>query len=288
VQFEAEDGYPLVGHLYAPVPQAAPPYVRGCVVINSGAGIPQRFFGKLAAWLASQGFWALTYDYRGIGDSRTVPFRQLNVKAHQWGMLDMQAAFAFALSQHPEAPLLALNHSMGGQLMGMPALSLRLKGAVFVGSGTGSQHNYPLRIRLKHGLMWRGFLPAYGHSVGYLPKWVMGGVDVPAGAAFEWKKWCHSRDYLFEHLGRSIPASANHYAQLRIPIVAYHFTDDTIITLQGVRHLLRHYPDCAITERVYAPAQLQLPRIGHTAFFRPQFEATLWQQLLQDLEAMLV
>ncbi|MEM8931402.1 MAG: alpha/beta hydrolase, partial [Acidobacteriota bacterium] len=63
--FSARDGHPLVGTLFE---SDEPP--RLALVVNSGTGIPRRFYARFAAHAAARGFVVLTYDYRGIGGSR--------------------------------------------------------------------------------------------------------------------------------------------------------------------------------------------------------------------------
>ena len=62
-----KDHYPLQVNCYEPFVRDRIGHV---VIINSGAGIPQTFYGPFSAWLADHGFYVFTYDYRGIGGSR--------------------------------------------------------------------------------------------------------------------------------------------------------------------------------------------------------------------------
>ena len=40
------------------------------VLIVSAMGVPQRFYADFAEWLASQGHAVMSFDYRGVGESR--------------------------------------------------------------------------------------------------------------------------------------------------------------------------------------------------------------------------
>src|SRR3546814_11795643 len=63
LQFRCADGVLLAGHLW----QGGG---RGLVIINAATGVLARYYHRYAAFLAGRGFDAITYDYRGIGDSR--------------------------------------------------------------------------------------------------------------------------------------------------------------------------------------------------------------------------
>lgn len=68
VQFPAVDGYTLHGTLFLPSASRSSDIA---VVLNSATGVQRRFYGRVATYLAEQhGLAVLTYDYRGIADSR--------------------------------------------------------------------------------------------------------------------------------------------------------------------------------------------------------------------------
>ena len=68
----ADDGVipALDGHGLASTHFSGPDPDGPVVVINSGTAIPRRFYRHFAAYLCRRGAsHAVTYDYRGIGDS---------------------------------------------------------------------------------------------------------------------------------------------------------------------------------------------------------------------------
>ena len=65
VRIPARDGRSLAGKLFsAEAPQ-------GAVVVASAMGVPQRLYAGMAAHFAEAGLSTLTFDYRGIGGSRS-------------------------------------------------------------------------------------------------------------------------------------------------------------------------------------------------------------------------
>jgi len=72
------------GHLissYWYQPNAAP---RGAVLIAPAMGVKQRFYAAFATWLATRGYLVVTFDYLGMGRSRRIPLRQLQVDILDW------------------------------------------------------------------------------------------------------------------------------------------------------------------------------------------------------------
>src|ERR1700730_10557067 len=67
VEIPTRDGLRLAASVFEP---AGPSADGGVGVINSATGVPRDYYAPFAAFLASRGFVAVTYDYRGIGDSR--------------------------------------------------------------------------------------------------------------------------------------------------------------------------------------------------------------------------
>jgi predicted alpha/beta hydrolase len=66
ISFRATDGADLAGTWW--IPDGA---VKSVVVVAPGGGIPARKYRGLAQGMAKHGLAVLTFDYRGIGRSRT-------------------------------------------------------------------------------------------------------------------------------------------------------------------------------------------------------------------------
>ena len=54
------------------------------------------------------------------------------------------------------------------------------------------------------------------------------------------------------------------------------FTDDEMMSAQGVRSMHDLYRAAPIEYRRIAPEEIGAGKIGHFGFFRPEFERTLW------------
>lgn len=265
--FEADDGRPLAGTVLEPA------RVDGAVVIASATGVPRRIYAGVARHLAEAGLAVLTFDYRGIGDSRQGPLRREPARMQDWGRLDLEGALSWMRRQHPRAPLLLLGHSAGGQLVGLAPSARHLSGAALVGSQLGWAGHWPWPWR---GLMWSAWhalIPGLTALAGFLPMRALGqGEDLPAGVAREWARWGRRRHYLFDDLGAEARAA---YAALRFPVRALHIADDLYAPRSGVEALVSFYGgDCEVC--TVSPADVGAPRIGHFGWVRQRHEQGIW------------
>ena len=81
------DDHRLAATLYRPTA-----HPRGAVLLAPAMGVPQRFYAAFASFLAEQGFVALSFDYRGMGQSRTRPLRRERADILTWAEQDAAAA----------------------------------------------------------------------------------------------------------------------------------------------------------------------------------------------------
>lgn len=65
IQIPAMDGFALAATVYEP-----DALTHKVVLITGGTGVLRRFYDPFACFLQQQGFGVVTFDYRGIGDSR--------------------------------------------------------------------------------------------------------------------------------------------------------------------------------------------------------------------------
>ena len=127
ITFPAADGYVLGATLF--LPRGAK---RHAVLINSATAVPRKIYRGFAGYLARRGCAVLTYDYRGIGDSRqkslvgyNQPKSLVGFKASMsdWAALDATAAVAWMRERYHDLPLGYIGHSFGGQALATTARS---------------------------------------------------------------------------------------------------------------------------------------------------------------------
>jgi predicted alpha/beta hydrolase len=272
LSLELSNGESIAAQLYSP--SAAP---RAAVIVPCAMGVAQRYYARFAEWLASQGYLAITFDYRGVGSSAPKTLRGFDVDLFGWAQLDCAAAIEYAKKLVPDAPLFWIGHSLGGQLLGLIPNRDRIDRVMTVATGSGYwlQNSWPT----KRVVWWLWFVvvPITLRVVGYFPGKRLRKVgNLPKNVMAQWRRWCLRREYVVGAEGEHVRAA---YASVRIPIVSISFTDDEMMSAEGVRSLHALYSSAPIEYRRIAPSDIGAPHIGHFGFFRPQFEKTLWEMV---------
>lgn len=266
----ATDGFPLAVTLFSP---SAPKLGARVVVINSAMAVPRRYYAPFARFLAASGLRVVTYDYRGIGDSRTGPVGEVQARLRDWGERDFAAILEWVGDTLGDAAPAVVGHSVGGQIVGLAANNARVAKLLLVGAQSGDWRLWPAASRAKVFAFWYGVVFPVTGIFGYLPPGLLGGEAVPGGVAREWAHWARRPGYMVG--GKDAPRRAG-YARLTAPIVAYSFDDDDFAPRRAVDALLDLYRSSRRTHRRVAARQLGLRSIGHFGFFRQPQRQRLW------------
>ena len=281
IEFNAADGFGLQGTLYG-----EPSNCHAALLIVPAMGVPQRFYGDFAAWLAEQGHAVFTFDYRGVGASRPAAqqrsLRGLKGDITTWAEQDTAAALA-ALDARvpPRTPVHWLGHSLGGQIFGMVPNRSRVSRVVTIGVGTGYWLRHTLKVRSYVWWLWYVMSPLAMRWSGYFPGRRLRKVgDLPLGVMQQWRRWCLHRDYL---LGEGGPALRADYAAIATPMLSLSFTDDEYMSARNTSDMHAFYASAPREMRRIAPQDIGAKRIGHFGFFRQRFAASLWPQVAQWL-----
>jgi predicted alpha/beta hydrolase len=275
----AGDGFPLVGTAY----WCAADRLRrpATVVVAPATGVPRRYYGPFARFLAQRGFDVLCFDYRGMGDSRALwGDASLAARMSDWGSLDLGAALEWAWQTRPGIHPLVVGHSAGGQLVGLARSGRPLNGVLAIAAQSGNYRHWPLPWRPLLGLYWRLIVPSLVAWSGRLPAWAGVGTDLPGGVAREWARWCLSPNYLLDHVDEAERAS---YSSLASPILAFSFEGDFYAPRRAVEAWLSFFPASRRSHRHVDRAERGA--VGHFGFFRERYRETLWQEAAAWLES---
>ncbi|MEO8718853.1 MAG: alpha/beta fold hydrolase [Burkholderiales bacterium] len=276
VEFAARDGYRLAGTLYRPrTPN------RRAVLFQAAAGVKQEYYGKFAAYLATRGFAALTFDYRGIGRSRPPKLRGFKARMRDWAEKDIGGGLDYLARATHGARIIGIGHSFGGQAFGIVPGNERYVAVMTVGSQSGYWKHWSGKGRAGMWFLTHVVLPGMSRLYGYVPARVFGqGEDLPAGVATEWSSWCRHPGYIVGALG-----AQEAYARFAAPIRAYAVADDSYAPLKAVEAFLDFYPNSVRNLERVDPAQVGDGPIGHFGFFRERFKDTLWKDSADWMEA---
>lgn len=277
VRIETVDGVSLGATVYGPRSEA-----RAVVVIQAGTAIPQTHYRAFAEHLAAQGCVAITYDYRGIGESRPASLVSYDASMLDWALRDARAVLAWAERGFPGSPRFVVGHSFGGQTIGLLDELGEVDGVVLVAAQLGFYGHWPLPERLTMALMWHVAVPVATKAAGYYPGALgLGGVDLPAGVAREWARWCTSPGYLTDH----DRAAHERFARFDRPTLMFSFTDDHYAPRPAVEAFVRELRSAPLTHERIDPRAEGLPRIGHFGFFRDR-SRHLWPRVDRFIDAV--
>lgn len=265
---ETVDGHPLAATLYEPTGTAL-----AAVQLNGATGAPRRYYAAYARFLASRGFVVLSYDYRGIGDSRFHAARPEQLRMHYWGSRDLASALQWLHQRHPQLPLLCVGHSVGGQLLGLAPNNHLVSAALAISSQSGYWRHWPLSLQPVMAALWHVVIPAVAAVSGKLPAGLMG-PELPGGIASEWARWCRNRYYISDELGAPIREHFFGYTgRMRFCAISddrFYAPPAAVAALAG---LYRNADTEVITLR---PEDYGCNAIGHFGFFRSTMPERAW------------
>jgi predicted alpha/beta hydrolase len=283
IAFAASDGYLLKGFFWRH--EAAAP-TRPVVIINAATSVRCRYYARFAAFLHAHGFDVLTYDYRGIGESRPASLRGFEAGWIDWGRLDFEAALQYAIARCPGQPIHVVAHSVGGFLIGMAASSQRIERVFTMGAQYAHWRDYAAHKRGRMFLRWHVFMPALTALCGYFPGSRLGWLeDTPRGVVRDWTApqprfedfW---KGLLPEVEGQELLAR---FAAMRGATLAVSLSDDEFGTPAAIRRLLAYYRHSPRTHLHLRPEDIGETQVGHFAFFHSRFEHSLWKLPLEWL-----
>ncbi len=256
---------------------------RGVVIICSALGVPKRFYNDFSTFLSGHGYTVVSFDYRGIGASTDNGLRGGNILMQDWGQLDMDAVMKTAIHWDMGSVFL-VGHSAGGQLFGLSPWSEHLKGVILAPASSANANLYPFPARFLFYLMWHLFIPLLAFKRDQFPARKIGlaSLDAPSGVMKQWSKWARNPDYLFSP---DSGLDTSRYAQLKMPILAYGFSDDTYASEKAIRHLLSQFRSSEIQFHFMDVKKMDQRNVGHFGFFKEKMKSSLWQQALEWLDS---
>ncbi|WP_169577460.1 alpha/beta hydrolase family protein [Sinimarinibacterium sp. CAU 1509] len=264
----AADAHPLAATLFEP---SRPP--QAAVLINSATGVPRGYYRAYAQFLAHRGFAVLCYDYRGIGNSRFHGARNEQLTMRNWGELDAAAAIDYLGTRYPRRSLLAIAHSVGGQLIGLAANNEQLDAVLCVAAQSGYWRHWPQRLQPVMAAIWHLLVPVAATLSDPLPQRLLG-AELPRGIAREWARWCRHPEFIVDAQGRSLHAGFERYrGRMRFITIS----DDAFYAPpQAGQALARKYRNAQVELSQLTPAMLGVEAIGHFGYFRNGM-APAWQ-----------
>lgn len=290
IRIDAADGYPLGGFVWRRPCDAQRPHP--VVIVNAATSVRCRYYARFADYLHAQGFDVVTYDYRGIGESRPASLRGFRADWIDWGLHDFEGVLRYVAQHFPAQPVDVVGHSAGGFVIGMAASAHRVRRIFTMGAQYAYWRDYDPRQRRGMLLRWHLVMPLLTRLFGYVPAKRLGWMeDTPKGVALDWARM-GPRFELSVRRGRRTPDReaeavmlARRFGHVRAPILALGIDDDQFGTVPALDRLLDYYGGSDRHHLRLAPAAIGQAEIGHFAFFHERFRDALWPMALAWLRA---
>lgn len=271
----AEDNYPLSVTVFHPE------HSNGkLLLINSATGVKQQIYFAFATFLKEQGFTVITYDYRGIGQSKPLKLKGFKATMRDWGTKDFPTLTAWIKENHPHSRKYCLGHSVGALILGMNRDSEIFEKFIFVATQNAWVGHLRWPVQLL-GFAGFGILqPLTTRVLGYFPAQLFGlGESLPAGCAYDWRTLIlHSRS-----TNKLLDQTGNHSTRMRQKALVICAEDDRWITEKGVSSLLKDtYPHLKTRRRRIRTHESDVSEIGHINYFR-SFNKKLWKIISAEL-----
>jgi predicted alpha/beta hydrolase len=261
---------------------------RPVVIINSATSVKCRYYSRFAAFLFANGLDVITFDYRGIGESRPAAMRGFEASWIDWGNLDFEAILRYCARAYPGQPIHVVGHSAGGIMLGIAESNHLIRRVLTVGAQYAYWRDYAARKRIQMIVKWHMAMPTITLLFGYFPGKRLGWIeDTPRGIV---RDWVLSRSR-FEDTWRGSSAARHpskqelvqRFATLAAPTLAVSISDDEFGTIPAVQRLLSYFTGSARTLIEIMPASVGERSIGHFGFFNSRSEKTLWPLAIQWL-----
>lgn len=247
------------------------------VLIAPAMGVKQSYYRHYANFLAEQGFIALTFDYRGVGQSLTGKLWGYQANLLQWGAEDLQAMLAWLLRQYPNHNISVVGHSLGTKILGLARSNHRVKTLLGISSANVYWRLWPWHRQAFLFIFWYLLVPISTYALGYFPGNIFGlGEKLPREVGNDWARMAKNRYSLISIYGGT---EHDHYAEFRGNFVLYTFSDDSLIPKRAGDELLTYYPNVQNKQhRRINPLSIGEEAIGHLGFFRAKMRDSLWQE----------
>ncbi|WP_420575525.1 alpha/beta fold hydrolase [Ekhidna sp.] len=237
------------------------------VIVSSALGTSRRFYDAFAKFLLQKGFQVLTFDYRGVGDSKSRK-DDPDVKVSKWGSEDLTAVINWVKTYEPDQWIALVGHSIAGQIFPLAKNKKEVQAAYFVASQTASAYYWDSAHRWKVEVFWNLLFPATTNLTGKLPSWAYGGkYDIPKFAAMEWAEWGKHVNGVLQNSENRIRA----FRDTQIPLRFISMDDDKILApKRAVERLMEQYGGSRKEHHHWYASDFNKRKIGHFGFFQKE------------------
>ncbi|MDI9358876.1 MAG: alpha/beta fold hydrolase [Phycisphaerales bacterium] len=268
--------YPLHARYYQP----SGPGNNRVVLIQSGIGFPQHFYGSFSRHLKEHGFAVYTYNYMGIG-SAISKSRSNRISLQTWAQVDFPAITNYIKTQHPNSKLFLIGHSFGGHLIGLSPAYKEYSGFITVGTQFSSVKSYKGVYKIYTFFIFNFVIPICNILLGYFPaKSLKLGENLPKHVAKDWR-YCLNHDFGVLALTKMV---GDYYQENTNNIILVSIEDDWMSPKKTVDKLAaRGFIRAKKIRKHITLAQTNNEPIGHANIFKSKFKLNLWPFFIEWL-----
>lgn len=253
------------------------------VLINSATGVKQQIYFAISQYLADHGFTVITYDYRGIGESKPKVMTNFDANMRIWGAMDFKTITDYIQENYPHYNTYCVGHSVGALILGMNPDSVIFKKFVFVATQDAALSNLKLGVAATAVIAFGVALPLLTRFYGYFPAQRFGlGESLPKNVGYDWRTLILDRKSLtklYEKLGE------DYSKDLCQPVTVLFAEDDSWITMKGMQKLLKKtYSNLKASLQELKVVDSPKKNIGHINFFR-SYNKNFWSIILDEFNA---
>lgn len=273
---QTPDNFPIKIHVFEPENSNGK-----LLLINSATGVKQQIYFSFAKHITEKGFTVITYDYRGIGESKPEKMKNFKASMRIWGTSDFKTVTDFIKTHYNGYQKFCLGHSVGALILGMNEDSTIFQKFIFIATQDAYIGNLSFKVAITAFLGFGIALPVTTKLFGYFPAHHFGlGESLPKGVAFDWQTLIlhkKSTRRLFEKTGKDFSKN------LTQKTFVIHAEDDSWVTKKGMENLMtKSYPNLNPEYREIKIFESEKREIGHINFFR-SFNKNLWKIVLNEL-----
>ena len=251
------------------------------LLINAATGVKQQIYFSFAKYFGENGFTVITYDYRGIGESKPSKMKGFDSTMRVWGTEDFKTVTNFIKENYPDHRKFCLGHSVGALILGMNEDAAIFEKFIFVATQDAYIGNLTWKVAVAGILGFGIAVPFTTGLFGYFPAHRFGlGESLPKGVGYDWRTLIlnkKSTSRLYDKLEKNISKDL-----LQETFIIY-AEDDPWVTMKGMENLMNNvYPNLQKTYRKILVSESAKKEIGHVNFFR-SFNKSLWNIVLDEL-----
>lgn len=235
------------------------------VIVSPAVGTKRGYYANFASSLVSQGFQVVTFDYRGIGESK-MKMDDESATLTSWGEKDLNAVIEWIWSNEGNPKIFLVGHSVAGQIFPLAPSRSKVQAAYFIGSQSVARQYWSGTKKWSVELLWNIVLPAATSLTGKLPSWAYGGKhDLPKYVAKEWASWGKHKNGVIQDCEKRAKA----FKEISIPLRFISISDDRLLApKKAVEKLYEQYGSVNKEHQHWFPEDFGKTSIGHFGFFR--------------------